>query len=138
VQWKIGKENIMKVASYIFAAVVFLSLSVACATTTTEEWGADFDSTLCSKIIKGKSTREDVLALMGEPFNKILSASGNEKWLYLHRETTIKATPMPFSGYKQEGTTYEKRLEIVFDEVAVINYVPSEATRPWSKTAPKF
>jgi outer membrane protein assembly factor BamE (lipoprotein component of BamABCDE complex) len=136
---EIGKENIMKVASYIFAAVVFLSLSVACATTTTEEWGADFDSTLSSKIIKGKSTREDVLALMGEPFNKILSASGNEKWLYLHRETTIKATPVPFGqGSKKEGTTYEKRLEIVFDEVAVINFVSSEATRPWSRTAPKF
>jgi hypothetical protein len=76
---------------------------------------------------------------MGEPFNKILSASGNEKWLYLHRETTIKATPVPFGqGSKKEGTTYEKRLEIVFDEVAVINFVSSEATRPWSRTAPKF
>ncbi len=129
----------MKVASYIFAAVVFLSLSVACATTTTEEWGADFDSTLCSKIIKGKSTREDVLALMGEPFNKELSVSGNEKWLYLHRETTIKATPVPFGqSSKKEGTIYEKRLEIVFGEVAVINFVPSEATRPWTKTAPTF
>ena len=122
--------------------VFLLSVSLlflACATTTTEKYGADFDKTKCDLIVKGKSTKQNILKLLGEPFNKELDISGAEKWIYLYKVTKITTQPAPGVGKPiHEGTVKEKKLEIVFDQDTVKNYVTAESTRPWSQTAPEF
>ena len=132
------RQMVKKKAIYVLA-VSFLF--TACATTTVRKLGTDFDITKCDSIVKGKSTKQDIVQLLGEPFNKKLEASGAEKWIYLYRTTTIISKPsQPFQpqASSEEGTVNEKKLEIIFDQDIVKNYVTSEATRPFSQTAPQW
>ena len=133
-------QMVKKKALYVLA-VCFLF--AACTTITTRTYGTDFDKTKCDSIVKGKSTKQDIVQLLGEPFNKVLETSGAEKWIYLYRTTTTTAKsaffqPTYHGRPATEGTVNEKKLEIIFDQDIVKNFVTSEATRPFSQTAPQY
>lgn len=59
----------------IFLILIFLS---GCATTH----GTKINTTNIPKIEKGKTTKQEVLMLFGEPLSKQLNANGTETWTY--------------------------------------------------------
>ena len=107
-------------------------LFAACATTNVTKFGRDFDETKTDSIVKGKTTKQEIVQLLGKPHDKTLQESGTEEWIYLHRVTEITTKPPPtaFHSAKREGTVKEKKLEICFDKGVVKNFVLSESTRP--------
>jgi outer membrane protein assembly factor BamE (lipoprotein component of BamABCDE complex) len=114
-------------------------LIAACAMTSTQTFGVDFDKTKAASIVKGQTTKQDIVQLLGQPFDKELDVSGLEKWVYLHRVTTITSKPPIFGPQAgEEGTVKESKLEIVFEQDTVKNFVTSESTTPWTASAPQY
>jgi len=107
-------------------------LFAACATTDVTTFGKDFDKTKTDSIVKGQTTKQEIVQLLGEPHDKTLQESGTELWVYLYQVTEITTKPplTAFHSVKSEGTVKEKKLEISFDQDVVKNFVLSESTRP--------
>lgn len=68
-----------------------------------------------AKLIKGKSTQNDVLKLYGNPTSKTLDEKGSEKWTYSYTEN--RKGIIDFIPYASDGTSneYRKSLFITFN-----------------------
>ncbi len=91
--------------------------------------GMDFDRTKLDRIVKGKTSKGEVVKILGEPTDKDTEA-GLERWIYVHRVTS--ASPKPeWLGLSYRGDTKEKRLAIIFERDVVRDFLVSETTRPF-------
>ncbi len=68
-----------------------------------------------AKLVKGKSTQNDVLKLYGNPTSKTLDEQGNEKWTYSYTEN--RKGFVDFIPYASDGTSneYHKSLILYFN-----------------------
>ncbi len=105
-------------------------LFAACAITTVRTLGIDFDKKKADLIVKGQTTKQDIVKLLGQPFDKKLDQSGAEKWVYLYSVREMTGTDRGGLRRDWEGTIKEKKIEILFDQDVVKNFVASESTTP--------
>lgn len=106
--------------------VVLFVLASACARITV---GKDFDQTELGQIAKGKTSREEVVKILGEPAEKTTEA-GLERWIYIHRVTS--ATPgLQWLRLSYRGDVKERRLVIVFGGDTVQDVLFSEHSKPY-------
>jgi len=81
-------------------------------------------------IVKGKSTKADVKAILGDPNTTDFDNNGLEKWSYTHVRSDAKAINyIPLVNRFVSGTNDTKKsLVIVFDETGIVkNYINSDA-----------
>jgi len=77
---------------------------------------------VASKIIKGKTTKQEVRIMFGDPSNTNFTDSGNEVWQYYY----AKARPKPInfvpvaSGFSSGHNIDRKELAIIFDKDGVV------------------
>jgi outer membrane protein assembly factor BamE (lipoprotein component of BamABCDE complex) len=79
-----------------FAAVIGLAASVPNATYGEGPGpGGTFDQGRVEQIQKGSTTKDNIIALFGEPGAKDLPANGDETWIYnyLVRQTSAPSPP---------------------------------------------
>ena len=108
---------------------IFFVLS-GCATSSYST-GRDFDSSLVNQIIKGETTRADLLQMLGQPFSKTVMSENEEKWIYMYSSGTAKAQSYVFT-MKVESTGRQKMLDILLRDGIVTNYTYNEGPMPGS------
>lgn len=81
---------------------------------------ADFNTS--TQIEYGKTTKQEIRAMLGEPNAKKYGANGKEVWVYLYSQAQFKAaTFIPLVGLFAGGVdTSGKSLTFVFDENGVL------------------
>ena len=109
----------MKLIGMIFM-VLLLAFAVSCGPTIKE--GREFDSAKRSELIKGQTTEQEVLNILGTPFKKEKSPSGEPRYIYqsYYEEYVHWYTP----------SRYDKRtLAVDFKGGIVDNYLYTRETR---------
>lgn len=83
-----------------------------------------------SKIVKGKTTKEEIKSIMGDPDRTDFDNNGNEKWIYVHIRRDAKAVNfIPIVSMFVKGTNdTTKTLIVLFNEDGTVkNYIASDA-----------
>jgi outer membrane protein assembly factor BamE (lipoprotein component of BamABCDE complex) len=80
------------------------------------------DVSKTSQIVQGKTTKEEVMALLGEPNHITVRPDGNETWVYSYTHGTTRPTTfIPVVGLFAGGTDFKgKTLGLVFDKNGVL------------------
>nr|WP_310618177.1 outer membrane protein assembly factor BamE [Pantoea cypripedii] len=78
-----------------------------------------------SKIIKGKTTKQDIKTVYGDPTGVSISSDGKEQWNYVFTNTQVSGKAfIPIYGLFDNGaSTNMKQLIIVFNGDVVDNYL---------------
>ncbi len=114
-----------KTAGNTFTFFAFLLL-IGCAHITV---GTELDRNKTDQIVKGKTSKEEIEKIFGEPTEKITEA-GLERWIYVNRITS--ASPRPdWLGLSYRGDTKEKTLAIIFEQDTVKDFSFSETSKPF-------
>ncbi|HGO9497348.1 TPA: outer membrane protein assembly factor BamE [Aeromonas veronii AMC24] len=108
----------------LIAATCIVFALVGCATANME-YGRDFSSAQVTQIKKGETTSSQLISLMGEPFNKSLISSNEERWNYFYSTTKSKAQSYIIT-MDVKTSTHQKTLEVLFKDGVVTNYVFNE------------
>ncbi|MFA6397163.1 MAG: outer membrane protein assembly factor BamE [Sulfurimonas sp.] len=124
----------MKKSSIILSVAVLATLGLGisgCAVKTgNETLGKMEKSQLEQGIVKGKSTKEDVKAMLGDPDKTDFDNNSLEKWSYVHVRMDAKAVNyIPVVNWFVAGTNNTtKTLIVVFDDKGIVkNYINSDA-----------
>jgi len=83
-----------------------------------------------TQLIKGKSTKADVKAMLGDPDKTDFDNNSLEKWTYIHVRKDLKAVNyIPVANWFVQGTNdTTKTLVVLFDDNGVVkNYINSDA-----------
>lgn len=81
-------------------------------------------------IVKGKTTKADVKAMLGDPDRTDFDNNGNEKWTYVHVRKDAKVVNyIPVANWFIGGTNdTTKTLVVLFADNGVVkNYINSDA-----------
>ena len=117
----------MKITISFLIICAFLSIS-ACATSSYSV-GNDFSSKNVKKIVKGKTTRTNLLQLFGKPFSKTVISSTGEKWIYTYSAGTATAQSFIVTT-NVETKGIQKTLDILIEKGVVTNYTFTEGPMP--------
>jgi len=109
----------------VSAFVAFiLVLLMSCATGSSSIiTGKDFDATHVDKVQKGKTTKNELLTLYGQPYGKSVQGS-TEVWTYMYMRSEGYASVGCGSG-NVTGQSFQKNLSVEFDSTGVaqsVNY----------------
>jgi hypothetical protein len=118
---KFLKEN----AAASFVLVCFLS---ACAGQSGNQKLAETQTSELNKIlIKGKTTKSEVVGLFGEPNDTDIMDNGREKWIYSHLRKDAKVTNfIPVANWFASGTDdTTKKMVVIFRDGVVENFSTS-------------
>ena len=112
--------------AWLCVIVCWTICTMGCAT------GRDFDMSLANQIVKGKTTKADVIELFGDPYDSKVSPDGIETIRYYHKQRTVQDNS---TKVQQGGTTtvtphfmmtgMAKQLSISFRNGVVTNVVSS-------------
>ena len=85
---------------------------IGCASTRT---GTDFNSANVNKLKVGKTTEQEVIQLIGQPFNRTRSADGTVTLLYMYSpgQTIHPFTIITNPGFIQEAGKGAKTLTVI-------------------------
>ncbi|WP_323636977.1 hypothetical protein [Pectobacterium polaris] len=106
----------------IIAALVSLSL-VGCSSSGNQSLKNETHESVKTKLVKGKTTKQDVLASFGEPDNHMVK-DGEDRWFYTMYNNQMKATSfIPIVGMFTGGNDMQlKSLFITFKGEKVSSY----------------
>jgi hypothetical protein len=111
--------------------VSFIILSFSGCATSSYSVGKNFASENVTKIIKGKTTSEELIVLLGEPYTKTVLSASDEKWIYMHSEGTTKAQSYIVTiDVKTIGT--QKMLDVLISNGLVVNFAYTEGINPYT------
>lgn len=101
------------VVTSFFIAIFLIS---GCSTSGNQNLKNETPQSLQSKIIKNKTTKTELLSMLGEPDTRTTLDSGNEQWRYFMYNNQFNAsTFIPLVGILTGGSqTQSKTLEIDF------------------------
>lgn len=98
-------------------ALFLAFLFVSCASTTMEI-GRDFSDRHINDIVKGVTTKSQILQMFGNPFGTTVNDS-TETWTYTYSRSVGKATS--FVGVTNAtGKVYSKSLTLTFDRAGTV------------------
>lgn len=121
----------MKKASVLSVAVFTALVISGCAVKTgNETLGKMEKSQIEGGIVKGKSTKTDVKAMLGDPDKTDFDNNSLEKWTYIHVRRDAKAVNyVPVVNWFVAGTNdTTKTLVVLFDDNGIVkNFINSDA-----------
>jgi len=115
------------------AALVMGVVLSGCATSDYTS-GKDFPSSSVPRIVKGKTSSDELKALFGEPFAKSPINETDEKWIYTYSKGSAHAQNYVVT-MKITTTGIQKTLDVLIRNNTVINYTFTEGPTPGSVTA---
>lgn len=118
------------ILSAVMASVLMVGFSGCAGKSGNEQLGKMSKGQVDQQIVKGKSTKEDVKALVGDPQNTDFDQNGNEKWVYAFARSSQKAVNyIPVANWFVRGTNDTKKtLVVLFDDKGIVkNYIASES-----------
>lgn len=114
----------------LFSLALGTALLSGCAVKTGNETLGKYEKhQIDEQITKGKSTKDEVRAMLGDP-DKTDLENGMEKWTYTHKRADSKAINyIPVANWFVHGTNdTTKTVVILFDEKDVVkNYINTDA-----------
>ncbi|HMO04381.1 MAG TPA: hypothetical protein PKC67_12915 [Kiritimatiellia bacterium] len=116
------------IAAGLMLCAVFMT---GCAIPSASKFGNDFDHTKQEAIVKGKTTKQELIGLLGQPQDKTLDSGAKEKWIYVYAESNVRVNPWNNAA---TGDVRTKKLEVMFDDEVVANFVYSDSTVPAEST----
>ena len=119
--------NIVKKKYWILLIVIILGSGCA---TSSYSVGTDFSSVNIDRIVKGKTTSQEMIQLFGEPFSKSVVSAEDEKWMYMYSKGTAKAQSYVIT-MKVETTGTQKMLDVLIKNGVVINFAYTEKDNPY-------
>ncbi|MGZ8547757.1 MAG: outer membrane protein assembly factor BamE domain-containing protein [Sulfuricurvum sp.] len=122
----------MKKISIVVASILVASITMTgCAVKAGNETLGKMDKHQIEQgIVKGKSTKEDVKAMLGDPDKTDFDNNSLEKWSYIHVRKDLKAVSyIPVANWFVSGTNdTTKTLVVVFDDKGIVkNFINSDA-----------
>lgn len=103
-------------------SMVVVILLAGCATVGNEKLNEHTKSSISEKIKEGQTTKNDVIAALGQPTSVSLTDAGNEVWTYRHARGTPQAHNfIPIVGLISSGANVKtKELVIMFNKDEVV------------------
>jgi outer membrane protein assembly factor BamE (lipoprotein component of BamABCDE complex) len=97
----------------ICSLLAFLFLFISCASSGNKAIKEENQASISEKIVKGKTTKEEIKAIFGDPVSVGFTDSGKEYWNYVFTKT-----------HKSGAKCKMKQLVIMFDDTGevVMNY----------------
>jgi len=114
-------------AAFIVAIVLFEA--VGCALSyrrSTDNDGFDFPSDKVKKIIKGKTTGDEIIHMFGGPFSKSDISENEEEWGYYY-SSGVEINENSFLSNYVYATGYRKSLVIRLKNGTVSNFIYTES-----------
>lgn len=107
----------------ILTTVLVLATLSGCTSVGNQSLKNETQDSVKSKLVQGKTTKQDVLASFGEPDNRSTS-DGEEQWSYTMYNSQAKSTAfIPVVGFLIGGAnTQTKSLMITFKKEKVSSY----------------
>lgn len=103
----------MNSSKYLILASLLLALG-GCASTGSMAMKNENTTTLQQKIIKGKTTKQEITQLFGEPQSRSVDDRGNETWTYSYSNSTSNiANFIPYAGALIGGAESKTRIMTV-------------------------
>lgn len=92
------------------------SILVGCVNSGNQTLKNETQESVKSKLVKGKTTKDDVLTQFGEPYSRSTQDDGNEVWSYVMHNSQMNATSfIPVVGLFTGGSDNQsKTLQITF------------------------
>jgi outer membrane protein assembly factor BamE (lipoprotein component of BamABCDE complex) len=118
----------MKIAKSLVSVVV-IALLAGCATSGNEKLKDHTQTSISQQITEGKTTKNEVVAALGQPSSVSFTDSGNEIWNYRHARATPQARNfIPFARLISSAADVKmKELVVMFDKNDVVsNYAMRE------------
>lgn len=114
----------------ILAALLILTISIVsgCATSNVTA-GRDFSSANVAKIVKGKTTVDEMTQMFGQPFTKVVLSQTEEKWMYFYNQTASTAQNYVVS-MSVKTASHQKTLDVLITNGVVSNYTFTEGENP--------
>ncbi len=112
---------------HLFAAFISLAV-VGCALSyhrSDDNDGFDFSSENVKKIMKGKTTANELIELFGGPLSKTEVSENEEEWKYSY-STSIVIEEDFFLTYVLQSTGQHKTLDILLKDGTVTSFTYSE------------
>lgn len=116
----------------ISIALLVASTLLGCASSNFKV-GNDFASQHVPKIVKGKTTTEELVQLFGQPFSKTVVSATDEKWLY-HYVSTSSTAQSYIVTMDVETSTFQKTLDLFISNGVVVNFTHTQGFNPSSVT----
>lgn len=113
-----------------FACLILACFLGGCLTYGNEAIRTETDQSLGQKITRGKTTKAEVKAALGDPMSTGLTDSGNEQWMYMLGSSTPGAVNfIPYVNLvASQSTAQSKTISILFDKRGVvINYTMNDS-----------
>lgn len=99
-----------------------LVLLMSCATGSSSIiTGKDFDATYVDKVQQGKTKKDELVSMYGQPFSRSVQGS-TEVWTYMYMRSEGYASVGCGSG-NVTGQSYQKNLTVQFDSSGVAQSV---------------
>lgn len=99
------------------ALAVFL---VGCATANYSV-GKPFNTENVTKIEHGKTTKQDLVAMFGEPYSKTPLTATQEKWIYTYVYGSSKAQSYVVT-MKVDSQGHQQTLDLIIENGVVVNH----------------
>jgi len=106
------------------AALFILAVCVVvtgCTTTTTTTIGRDFDATKISEITKGKTSANELSAMLGLPFRKTVKSESDIEWVYSWVQFTRRVEP-GWSAGNTHVVGNKKELIVLLRNDIIVNF----------------
>lgn len=106
----------------IISVLISIAL-IGCASSGNQSLKNETQETVKTKLVKGKTKKQDVLASFGEPDNRS-TTDGEEQWSYTMYNSQAKSTSyIPVVGFLMGGANSQtKSLAISFKDEKVSSY----------------
>lgn len=101
--------------------VVLTCTMFGCATVS-HTIGRDFSTETVSKIEKGKTTTNELVVLMGQPFAKAVMSANEEKWTYTYINSSASAQSYIVTT-KVETTGVQKVLDVLVKDGVLVDCI---------------
>lgn len=107
------------------ASISIIALAVGCATSPASyTTGRDFPTELIVKIQKRSTTADELVALLGEPYSKLIVSESEERWGYTYSHSSLAKKTSFGSPARVEYT--QKSLDVLIKDGIVVNYAYTE------------
>lgn len=114
---------------YLLCVICICAFS-GCVTISKVTRGNDFDAAKKELIVKGKTTKAEMVNIFGEPKDKGIDSQNREQWIYLYEEGEYKGDPWTGIYGCVESKIRTKKLLVIFDGDIVQNFVYSDSITP--------
>ena len=116
------KPITLSVAAFILLAIAGCSLAYH---RRTFDDGFDFPGEYADKIIKGKTTGDEIIKMFGGPLSKTEIPENKEQWRYFYK-TGVEIKESGFLTDEEHSTRWHKTLVILLKNGIVIDYTYTE------------